>query len=398
MWINKIIYFLLTVYAAVLSVLYYEVQALYIFVILLLLPLFFLVQVYLVKRKLYVALTSNSKIALAGGDGMQIRILVGNDSFLPATCVKIRILYENSFAEGKIKKDFMVSVGPKSQKYIDFTLKSSHTGLVKIKVEKIMVYDFIRVFSRTVKKEAEVMVSVLPEIYMIGSNITIHEPDFVESDVFSKKKPGDDPSEVFDIREYKPGDRINRIHWKLSSKKETILIKDYSLPVANSASIIINTSLPKEIVDKLKYLDALMGTVASISYELLSSGCHHYVAWYEQKEQNYISSNLVDLNDMYDMMNCLISITPTDEKNDVLEAHQVYGEPNKVSRVFYITNELTEEVVGLLIDSYGQAQIEVLLLGDKGPEENEEDSLGQRLHKQYIAISDCKTSIEALQM
>ncbi len=398
MWINKTIYFLITIYAAVLSVIYYEVQVLYSFIILLLLPLFFLAQVYLVKRKLYVTITSNSKMAIAGGNGIHIRVMVGNTSFLPATCVKIRIFYENGFVEAKMKKDFMVSVGPKSQKYIDFTLKSSHTGLVKIKVGKIKVYDFIRVFSRTVKKEAEVTVSVLPEIHMIGSNITVQEPDFVESDVFSKKKPGDDPSEVFDIREYKPGDRINRIHWKLSSKKEAILIKDYSLPIANSASVIINTSLPKEVVDKLNYLDALTGTVASISYELLSSGCHHYVAWYEQKTENFVSYNLIDVNDMYDMMSSLISITPTDEKNDVLEAHQIYGHSNKVSRVYYITNQLTEETIGLLMESYGQVQIEVLLLGETASEENQKDDLGKRIHKQYINISDCKTSIEALQM
>ena len=38
----------------------------------------------------------------------------------------------------------------------------------------------------------------------------------IESDSYSTIKGGDDPSEVFAIREYREGDRLQRIHWKLS--------------------------------------------------------------------------------------------------------------------------------------------------------------------------------------
>ena len=398
MWINKIIYLLITVYAAILAVLYSEVQSLYVFIALLLFPLFLFLQVLLVRRKLKITLLSKTRLAVAGTDSIHMSLLVSNAAILPVTCVKVKVSYLNAFSEEPERQVFTISVGAKSEKQIDFVLQSSHTGLIKIKVVKVKVYDFIRLFSKNKKTEALATVPVLPVVNGIGSNLMIRDPDFIDSEVYSKSKPGDDPSEVFDIREYKEGDRIHRIHWKLSSKKDTIMVKDYSLPIANSATVLINTALPKELIDKLSYLDALLETTASVSYHLLLNEYHHHVAWYDQKESNYMSTNLEDFDGMYYMMSDLIRITPTEEKNNILEAHQVYGNAHQIIKLYYITYELTEETVEMLMNSYGHAQVEVLILTNHEPEEEEDYSLGQQLHKQYIAINNRKTSIEALQL
>ena len=396
MWINKIIYILLTIYAAVLSVLYLQVQALYVFIVLLSLPLFFILQVSILKRKIYITLTSEAKMVVAGTDNIPISLMIGNASLFPVACVKVKIVYENAFAQAGSKQVFTLSVGARSKKFVNFNIKSSHVGMIKIQVTKVKVYDFIRLFSRTSKQKAEVIVPVMPEIYGIRSDIMIKDPDFIESDVFSKNKPGDDPSEVFDIREYKEGDRVHRIHWKLSSKKDMVMVKDYSLPIANSATILINTSLPKDLLDKLTYLDAITETIAAVSYHLLIHGYHHIVAWYEQKQENYVSNSLGDLDDLYYMMSNFIRVIPTEEKNDILDAHQIYGKEKKVTKIYYITNELTEDGIQVLLTSYGQAQIEVLVLGDSDPEDDV--SLGQGFHIQQIAITDSRSTIEALQL
>ncbi|MBR6322909.1 MAG: DUF58 domain-containing protein, partial [Lachnospiraceae bacterium] len=40
--------------------------------------------------------------------------------------------------------------------------------------------------------------------------------------------PGDDASETYDIREYREGDRISRMHWKLSAKRDTLMLREFS--------------------------------------------------------------------------------------------------------------------------------------------------------------------------
>jgi hypothetical protein len=39
-------------------------------------------------------------------------------------------------------------------------------------------------------------------------------------------KKGHDFSDVSDVREYIPGDKLMSIHWKLSAKKDTLMVKD----------------------------------------------------------------------------------------------------------------------------------------------------------------------------
>ena len=41
-------------------------------------------------------------------------------------------------------------------------------------------------------------------------------------------KRGYDATEVFDLREYQPGDSIRSIHWKLSEKFDTVLVREAS--------------------------------------------------------------------------------------------------------------------------------------------------------------------------
>lgn len=61
-----------------------------------------------------------------------------------------------------------------------------------------------------------------------------------DSDRFSTYKKGDDPSEIFDIREYADGDKIQRIHWKLSSKTGDLMVKEGSLPLMKEIHIFID--------------------------------------------------------------------------------------------------------------------------------------------------------------
>lgn len=45
-----------------------------------------------------------------------------------------------------------------------------------------------------------------------------------------QNRRGSDPSEIFDIREYVPGDDVRTIHWKLSSKTDTLIVRQASDP------------------------------------------------------------------------------------------------------------------------------------------------------------------------
>jgi hypothetical protein len=62
------------------------------------------------------------------------------------------------------------------------------------------------------------------------------EPPEVENDGTMLVVPGDDPSELYDLRDYRPGDRITRIHRKLSDKFNRLIVKEYGRVIAPGAA------------------------------------------------------------------------------------------------------------------------------------------------------------------
>ena len=55
---------------------------------------------------------------------------------------------------------------------------------------------------------------------------------------YSLRRPGSDPTELFGLREYQPGDRLNRVDWKLSQKTGAILVREGSLPVSDRVVLL----------------------------------------------------------------------------------------------------------------------------------------------------------------
>ena len=52
-----------------------------------------------------------------------------------------------------------------------------------------------------------------------------------EAEVYDDKTGGAAVSEVFQIRSFQPGDKIQNIHWKLSAKEDELMVRENSLPM-----------------------------------------------------------------------------------------------------------------------------------------------------------------------
>ena len=80
--------------------------------------------------------------------------------------------------------------------------------------------DPIGLFSKKMRFYADGASLILPETFPVDVELQ-HTPDLpdIESDRYSPVRAGDDPSELFGLRDYREGDPLRNIHWKLSVKK-----------------------------------------------------------------------------------------------------------------------------------------------------------------------------------
>ena len=101
--------------------------------------------------------------------------------------------------------------------YID----TRHCGAYRLSAAKVRVYDMFGLFffPKTLPIEGEVVVLPIP---CIPEAI----PDMSGFKAKGLRRSNQQNMEIYDIRDYVPGDPVKRIHWKLSAKKDTLMIKE----------------------------------------------------------------------------------------------------------------------------------------------------------------------------
>ena len=88
-----------------------------------------------------------------------------------------------------------------------------------------------------------------------------------------RPRPGGGPGEDYDPREYRPGDPLSAIHWKLSAKRDELVTKETMETVRPLPLLTI------DLFGDADTLDAILDLLAGVSGELLTWGRPHAVAW-----------------------------------------------------------------------------------------------------------------------
>lgn len=96
----------------------------------------------------------------------------------------------------------------------------------------------------------------------------------------SSLAPGADASDPFSVREYTPGDPVRQIHWKLSQKMDTVMLRELRQPVANRVLLVFDTYYPVAAGQVFaEVADAMAEVFLSLSRSLLGRGVPHTVCW-----------------------------------------------------------------------------------------------------------------------
>ncbi len=163
----------------------------------------------------------------------------------------------------------------------------------------------------------------MPEGYEINGSICSTDRVNDESNKFSEHKAGDDPSEIFDLREYNIGDKLNRIHWKLSSKRDDFIVKDYSLPVDIQCMLFLNLKVDSEY--KLPVFDTLVETLVSISQFMLENERLHSIVYYNPEAGCFIEKHITNTDSLTETVHEIILSA---DENSVYKSPQNYFTEN----------------------------------------------------------------------
>lgn len=132
------------------------------------------------------------------------------------------------------------SMLPHASYVIKHGVKFRYRGAYELGIRCIYAYDLFRIFRVRIDINSTVDVTVTPRRCHIDDSNTDAVSDSADRTLRSPYTF--DKLEVSDIRNYRPGDGLKSVHWKLSSKSEELVVKDYNTGVSKMTYIFCDMS------------------------------------------------------------------------------------------------------------------------------------------------------------
>ncbi|MDE5764810.1 MAG: DUF58 domain-containing protein [Ruminococcus sp.] len=363
----KIFFAVLIIVCIVFYIMYLWDFALVLLIAMIVLPVIMFVSTYIAKKMIDIDFAVKDNTA-AKKENFPVQLKVVNRSIIPIGKAEVQIEYCNIFSGETGKFTLLIPVQARNVQSVSFQLSSRFCGIVKVQCACIDIFDPLRIFRFKAGKNIQTNILIMPEGREISGRVSSTDRLNDESSVFSEYASGDDPSEIFDLRNYNQGDRLNRIHWKLSLKKDEFIVKDYSLPVDIPCTIFLNLRCSEKSVYTLPVFDTLIETFVSVSQFLIENERVHKVVYYNFKARSFVEAD-IDSSDSisYLIQELLLSLSDTSECR-LPEEYFIEKENFSLSSFIFISPEVQPSVMEF-IDGNIDADIKNALIVVKSQED-----------------------------
>ena len=207
----------------------------------------------------------------------QAVLLVKNDALLSARAL-FRVRAVNALTREETVTLLRCTVPPKGTEELRFLVESRRCGQITAAVEKAGLLDICGIFAVPLKTEnIAARTTALPDMFAPGIDLALASSMPEESDSYAPGCRGNDLTEIFQLREYAPGDDLRRIHWKMTAKTDRLIVREASLPLQRSLLVFWD----KTAADKLApdAADALAESVSSVCQSLSEAGFAYTLGW-----------------------------------------------------------------------------------------------------------------------
>ena len=238
--------------------------------------------------------TDMTRIPSMGEEGKTIKagITVKNQSAWNMRYEAV-ILVGNKIEEKKKQKRIRGVIQAENVRTFWYELPGNICGSMEITLNEIRIYDPLCIFYiRRKTREFQ-----------------------TDAEEYSCEKKGDDPSEIYQVREYRREDSLKDIHWKLTAAKEELVAKERAFPLGCAVLIWFDI---REKECTANGFSKMLKTASSLSITLVEEKCIHLAAWYEEDTEQIVTVKVKDEESCCQMVWELIDIKPcgNTEKRD----------------------------------------------------------------------------------
>ena len=240
---------------------------------LLLLPFYSIYGVYRVKRELSLELVL-PKESMEKESEFHLGFILHNPTWFPLVNATIKLTIANRFYEEERVHYLNIPVRARRDTETVYLIMMEYCGRLSVKMEEIKLLDLLGIYEAVIPIQEEQECLIFPkgelrtqeagQIYINGV-----------SEAMESREKGYDFSEISGIREYIPGDKLQNIHWKLSMKKDELMVKERISVSAMQLNVLVELANDEEM-----RLEGVLELAAGITKSFVAQNLPFTVYYY----------------------------------------------------------------------------------------------------------------------
>lgn len=156
-----------------------------------------------------------------------------------------------------------IALAPFETYEMSFTTRFEHIGTYQAGLDRVVIYDFLRLFRVTVEGPKRARVQVIPRIVPVR-DVPFSDDTAVETQKAARSVLADS-MDYAQVREYVVGDPMKTVHWKLSARTEQLMTKLFEVYTNPGVAITLDFYGPgQDVFDMMKLFDCVVETGFSV--------------------------------------------------------------------------------------------------------------------------------------
>lgn len=231
------------------------------------------------------------------------------------------------------------SVAPLGKCMISVNCLHKYHGSYTAEIRRLSVYDPLRIIKLTKKVKKEMQQIFLPRKIGLGDLMMVSEND--RSSAPTRLFTGD-KEDFSHVREYRQGDMIQLVHWKLTAKQDELMIKQFDEITDKRAAVLCDYSFEGNETGLLLRADGIIETAIAFALSAIEAGVRVKVD-FGIVDRGFVS----EISDKagFDRFYRLMAVLPA--RVEVAEFGRLMDtvDRNNTSVIFLVTGRLTEELI-----------------------------------------------------
>ena len=218
------------------------------------------------------------------GDEITVSFVLKNPAYLPLPDCTFHYTVSSPFYPNEESYEVNCPVYAHDSFAFSIPLTFRRAACYQIRLTQIMVWDYLHFF--TFHKEVTLQKELFifpPENDSLQFSSEAFGEGFDEYEENGAK--GNISSNVTDIREYIPGDRLQKIHWKLSAKIHKLMVKENEQTSSHQFILLPELYLPDPAQP---VLEQILSNTLTMGRSLLADGITFFFRYYSIAAQDFM--------------------------------------------------------------------------------------------------------------